>query len=312
MRTDAPGRVVVALGGNALESAPGDVFGQAEAARRAFAALAPVLTARHLLITHGNGPQVGNLLLRSEAKTQGVPLPPLPLDTCVADTVGGLGYLLGRELRSELEHVGHARDVAVIVTSTLVGDTDGARRKPIGGRWSLAEADALTARGWEVRDMGDGTVRRVVPSPDPIEVLEAPIVARLFDDGVAVIAGGGGGVPVRRGADGALEGAEAVVDKDLVSALLAIRVSAELLMILTDVPRVYVGFGTPEQAPIERIGSREARDLIARGAFGEGSMAPKVEAACRFVDGGGSRAVICHLDDAAAGLAGTGGTQVVA
>lgn len=304
-------RVVVALGGNALESAPGDVVGQADAARRAFRALAPVLASPHLLVTHGNGPQVGNLLLRSEARTEGVPLPPLPLDTCVADTVGGLGYLLSRELRTVLAESGPTREVVALVTSTLVGDIATAPRKAIGGRWPVAGSDELRRKGWELREVGEDAVRRLVPSPDPLEVLEAGIITRLFDEGVAVIAGGGGGVPVQRAADGSLLGAEAVVDKDLVSALLANRVRADLLMILTDVDRAYTGFGTPEVAPIDEITITDARALLAAGAFGEGSMAPKVEAACRFVEGGGRRAVICHLDAAADASAGRAGTQVI-
>lgn len=305
-------RIVVALGGNALEGSPGDVREQAEGARRAFAGLAPLFDARHVLITHGNGPQVGNLLLRVEARTEGVPLPPLPLDTCVADTIGGLGYLLARELRSVLAEAGSDRSVAAMITTTVVGSLTEAPRKPIGSAWRADERERLEARGWEMREDARGALRRVVPSPEPIQILEIDVVRELFDAGIAVIAGGGGGVPVRRSPGGRWEGVEAVVDKDLVAARLATGLRADILMILTDVENACVGYRTPDQRPLARVDVRELRALRVAGAFGEGSMAPKVEAACRFVESGGARAVICHLDRALDGIAGTSGTQVTA
>jgi len=312
MVTPDPGRIVIALGGNALEGAPGDVHAQAAAARRAFIGLSPLLDAPHLLITHGNGPQVGNLLLRVEAPIEGHWLPPLPLDTCVADTIGGLGYLLTRELRSVLGSGRSQRPVAAIITTTVVGSLDGAPRKPIGSTWQPQDRAMLESRGWEVREDVTGALRRVVPSPSPVDILEIDVIRQLFDAGVAVVAGGGGGVPVRWADEGFWVGVEAVVDKDLVAAILAAEVEAELLMILTDVEQAYVGFRSSEERPLGDIGVRHLRALHAGGAFGEGSMAPKVEAACRFVESGGGRAVICHLDRALQGIAGTSGTQVTA
>lgn len=306
-----PDRVVIALGGNALEGVPGDVAAQTLAARRALDGLRPLLAARHVLISHGNGPQVGTLMLRSEAAVEGYDLPALPLDTCVADTIGGLGYMLARELRSVLATGGRTRPVVGLITTTLVGALSDAPRKAIGPKCRRDDIPRLLARGWELREDG-GRVRRVVPSPQPVEVLEIDVIRQLFEAGVVLVAGGGGGVPVVIQPDGSLAGVEAVVDKDLVASLIAIEVRAELLLILTDVEQAFTGYGTPDQRALSRIGVGSLRRMLAAGAFGEGSMAPKVEAACGFVEAGGSRAVICHLDQAPLGAAGQAGTQVVA
>lgn len=305
-----PERVVVALGGNALEGDPGDVRAQAAAARRALASLDDILQAPHLLLSHGNGPQVGALLLRGEAVVEGQSLPALPLDICVADTIGGLGYMIGRELRGALAASGLQRSVAALVTTTVVGPPGPAPRKAIGPAWASSEEARLRARGWELREDRRGGLRRLVASPTPIRVLEIDVIRHLFEIGVVLVAGGGGGVPVIETEGGAFVGVEAVVDKDLVAAYIATQVDANLLMILTDIENAYMHYGSDAQAPIEDIEVRELRALLEEGAFGEGSMAPKVEAACRFVETAGGRSVICHLGQARAGAAGTAGTQV--
>lgn len=307
-----PKRIVIALGGNALEGAPGNVADQTHAARRALESLRPILQAPHVLISHGNGPQVGTLMLRAEAAVAGYDLPVLPLDTCVADTIGGLGYMLGRELRSVLKSEAAPREVAALITTTLVGALEHAPRKPIGPQCSKDELPAMSARGWELREDERGRIRRVVPSPEPLGILESGVICQLFEAGVVLVAGGGGGVPVRIDEDGSYVGVEAVVDKDLIAAIIAIELRADLLMILTDVDQAYAGYGTPSQRPLATLKVGELRSFLDAGAFGEGSMAPKVLAACRFVEAGGPRAVICHLERATQGAAGTTGTQVVA
>jgi len=307
-------RLVVALGGNALEGADGCVQDQAIAVRRALEQLMPVIIRTpHVLISHGNGPQVGNLLLRSEATSKAGVLPPLPLDTCVADTIGGLGYLVSRELRSALAQHSSERDVVALITTTRVSVREGSPRKPIGQVYPDDKAAELAPLGWTTMRLPRGGVRRTVPSPPPEAVLESESLRMLYDAGVIVIAGGGGGVPVSRTkATPGWVGVEAVVDKDLVSGLLAAGLGADLLLILTDVDSVCLDFGSESQRPIHRMDVEEARRHLEDQAFGEGSMAPKVEAACRFVESGGKRAVICHLDAALSGLRGEAGTQVLA
>lgn len=307
-------RLVIALGGNAL-SEPGsrrsDVGGQAEAARQAFGDLAALIASgARILITHGNGPQVGNLLARSELSVDVRHMPPLPLDTCVADTAGGLGYTLARELRNELSQLGAEREVATVLTEVLVSSADVRPTKPIGEEFPATERPNLERRGWHVAGTASGMVRRVVASPEPLEVLELTAIRALFDLGVATIAGGGGGVPVSRTEGGDFRGVEGVVDKDLVSALLATRLDADALMILTNVAGAFLDFGEDGERAIGSVGVDELRDWQGEGRFGEGSMRPKVEAVLRFVEATGKRGVICSLDAATAGLRGEAGTQV--
>lgn len=298
-------RVVVALGGNAFApagTAP-TAEGQARFAREALGRLGPLLAPDvELLVTHGNGPQVGRLLERLA----------LPLDVCVAQTQGELGYLLAQALGEILELRGAGRQVVSILTRVEVDPGDPAFRnpsKPIGPWLDPAEAEALRLRGASVgREAGRGW-RRVVPSPEPRGVVEAGAVRQLLDAGAAVVAGGGGGVPVVREAPG-LRGVEAVVDKDLTSALLAEAVGAELLAIVTDVPCAYTDFRTARQAPVRRATATRARALLREGHFAPGSMGPKMQACARFASRPGRRAVVCDAPGLAAALAGEGGTTV--
>lgn len=306
-----PARVVVALGGNALtvsdEGSP-SVVDEAQAAATAFDLIAPVLaTTPHLLITHGNGPQVGTLLLRAELSTRAAGLPRLPLDSLVADTAGGIGYLLARELRNALRRRGATRKVATVLTQILVEPSDSDPTKPIGPRYARTDPPVDAA---QYRAVSDGRVRRVVASPPPVEVLELDAIRALFDSGVLTIAGGGGGVAVQHDPIG-YRGVEAVIDKDLTSSLLARLLDASLLLILTNIDAVRVNFGTEQERPIGDISVPELQQLLHEGAFGEGSMEPKVEAALTFAESQpGRRSVICHLRDAQRGLDGGAGTQV--
>ncbi|MCZ7527023.1 MAG: carbamate kinase [Acidimicrobiia bacterium] len=289
---------------------------ETQALGAAFEVLAPAIgSVDRVLLTHGNGPQVGNLLLRSELSVEAGVLPGLPLDTCVADTAGGLGYLVGRELANALARAGTRRETVAIVTRTavrpLVAGED-VPLKPIGHELPADRRLELEARGWTVVELPNGSVRRVVPSPEPLGVLELATIRSAFERGTVVIAGGGGGVPVCTAPDGSIVGVEAVVDKDLVSALLALELRADTLLILTDVECVFLDYGGPAERPLGEIDVASLRRFQRAGSFGEGSMNPKVEAVARFVEGGGRRGVVCALGDAALGLAGRSGTQVVA
>lgn len=308
-------RLVIALGGNALGD-PDDrnstVSGQATAARHAFRDLASILAkGSRILITHGNGPQVGSLLARSELSVDISQMAPLPLDTCVADTAGGLGYTLARELRNELGRIGMRRDVAAVLTEVMVAREDLRPTKPIGEEHPASQRPELEHRGWDVIETARGTVRRAVVSPEPLEVLQMNPITILFERGVVTIAGGGGGIPVVIEDGANYRGVEGVVDKDLVSALLAIRLRADVLMILTNVECAYVDYLGPNERAIGEIRARDLRALQTDGWFSEGSMSPKVEAVLRFVEATSGRGVICSLDAGPDGLAGETGTQVV-
>jgi carbamate kinase len=307
-------RVLVALGGNAMTSpdggaSPGD---QIDAVRRASGHVVAMVAAGHqVVLTHGNGPQVGNLLVKNELAASVVP--PVPLDWCVAQTQGTIAFILLNALGDGLEAAGLACRPAGVVTRTLVDGADpGFRRptKPIGRYLPEAEARVMVAHGQTWEDRGERGWRRVVASPEPVAVLDAGVVRALVDAGFLVIGNGGGGVPVVREPDGSLRGVEAVVDKDLGAVVLARDVGAEVLVIATDVEHAVVGWGTPDARPLQTVTASELRTLAAQGHFASGSMGPKVDAACRFVEGGGQRSVITSLDRITDALAGTAGTVV--
>lgn len=309
-------RLVLALGGNALSEAEtrrSSVSDQAGAARQAFAAIADVMAAsEHVLVVHGNGPQVGSLLMRSDISADVQHLPPLPLDTCVADTAGGLGYTLARELRNALLAVDARRDVATIVTSVLVEDASGPPSKPVGESYPRDRRAELERRGWALSETADGRLRRLVQSPVPKRVLELEPIRLLYEAGAVVIAGGGGGVPVEAGVNGELHGVEGVIDKDLIACRLALALGADTLLILTDVERVAVDFGKPSERQLGAVGAGELRAFQREGHFPPGSMGPKVEAALRFVESGGGEAIVSSLSAAPRALAGETGTRVTA
>lgn len=299
-------RVVVALGGNALLRRGERPTAAAQGAnvKRAARALARLAGQGHaLVVSHGNGPQVGLLALRGDA---GPPDEADPLDLLGAETEGMIGYLIERELRNVLPA---GQRVATLLTQVEVDPKDPALRqptKPIGPVYGKAEAARLAAaRGWTVARDGAG-YRRVVASPMPRRILEGGVIALLVDSGVIVICAGGGGIPVVVGPDGGLVGVEAVIDKDHASALLARGLRADALLLLTDVDAVHADWGSPAQRPIRRADPAALR----RHVFETGTMAPKVAAACAFVAATGGTAGIGRLDDAAEILAGQAGTTV--
>ena len=301
-------RVVIALGGNALLQKGDDE--SAEAMRRSarFAAEA----GWEVVVTHGNGPQVGRILLQQEAASNVVA--PMPLDVCGAESQGQIGYLLQANIGDVFYERGMDRPVVTILTLTRVPRDDPAFRhptKPIGPYYSQEEAAELHRdRGYHVAPAaGDGGWRRVVPSPRPYSIVEAPVIRSVVSQGAIVIASGGGGVPVVE--DGPkLVGVEGVVDKDLAACIMARDVEADALLIATDVDGVYEGFGTEHERLLPVLTPEQARVLMAQGEFGVGSMGPKVDAAAQFVEGGGKVAVIAALREAAAALAGDAGTRI--
>jgi carbamate kinase len=298
-------RVVAALGGNALQRRGDPLTDERMEAnvRAAAGALAEIGREHELVVTHGNGPQIGLLALQAEAYRD---VRSYPLDVLGAESEGMIGYLMERELANALPD----RAVATLLTQTVVDALDPAFRapsKPIGPVYGEREAALLAReRGWVVaRDQGGW--RRVVASPVPRSIVETPTIKLLLDQRVIVVCAGGGGVPVVVDTHGARHGVEAVVDKDAASALLARSLRADVLLLLTDVSAVTLGWGTANAQPIDRVTPEE----LESHAFAAGSMAPKVAAASSFVRSTGARAAIGSLDDAAALLAGAGGTQVV-
>lgn len=316
---EMPPLVVVALGGNALQRAGDDASVEADfATTRATARrLARLAVGRRwrMVVTHGNGPQVGNHLLRSELAHEHGSLPPLPLDVCVADTQGGMGYMLQQSLVGAFSDEGLPAVVATVVTQVVVDADDPAFErpsKPIGEPIADGNAPGLRARGWALaRGTEEAPWRRVVPSPEPQEIVEGGAVATLVEDGVVVIAAGGGGIPVVQAADGSLRGVAAVVDKDLSSALLASDLGADALLVLTDVDSVRLAFGTSTERPVSRLTVSEARRHLAAGEFPSGSMGPKVEALCRYVGATEGLGVITSIERVGDALEGDAGTRIV-
>jgi carbamate kinase len=309
-------RVVVALGGNALlRRGQDDTYENAyRSARGAAEKIADIATAGwEVVLTHGNGPQVGRILLQQEAARGWVH--PMPLDVCGAESQGQIGYLLQVTIGDVFYERGMERPVATVLTLTRVRLDDPAFKdptKPIGPFYEEDEANKLAQeRGYAMKPDAHGGWRRVVPSPSPYSIVEAPVIRQLVADGVIVIASGGGGVPVVE--DGPrLVGVEGVVDKDLAASILASDVEASVLLILTDVKTVQKGFGTDHAEPLDRLTPGEATELLEAGEFGSGSMGPKVQAAIGFVEHGGRRAVIGDLEDAVAALRGHAGTTITA
>jgi carbamate kinase len=307
-------RVVAALGGNALSPAQGT--GSVEEMKDALGAtcrrLASLVAAGvDLVVTHGNGPQIGRILLQQEAAEPEVP--PMPMDVCGAQSQGQIGYLLAQELDNAFRDAGVDRSVLCLVTQVVVDGHDPAFRrptKPVGPYLSEADARRIAAEtGYVMRRAADGRWRRVVASPQPQRFVAEEPLLQTIAAGHVVVAAGGGGVPVVD-ERGRLRGVEAVVDKDLTAARLARLVQADVLLILTEVAAVQQGFGTPEARELRRLTAASARQLLAAGEFPEGSMGPKVEAACQFVTAGGKRAVITDLASAAEAVFGDAGTQI--
>ena len=307
-------RVLLALGGNAMANDEGrvrveDQQGAAVIAMRAVAEL--IGSGADVVLTHGNGPQVGNLLVKNEIAAHVVP--PVPLDWCGVQTQATLGFTLMNALDGELASRGLERPTATVVTRTRVAADDPGLShptKPIGRYLPREETEPLVEHGQVWEDRGEKGWRRVVASPEPLEILDAGAARCLVDAGYVVVAAGGGGVPVVRADDG-LRGVEAVIDKDLAAALLAVTVDADVLVIATDVPNAVLRFGQPDAEPLGRIKVSRMREYLRAGHFGSGSMGPKVEAACRFVERGGRHTAITKLDQIIDAVEGRAGTVVV-
>lgn len=310
---------MVALGGNAISPADdeGDIPQQFETTRQTAVHLVDLVErGLHLLITHGNGPQVGNALRRVELAAHEVYR--LPLDICVADTQGGMGYMIAQCLNNELRRRGLPQRASALVTAVEVDLADPAFQdptKPIGGHYSPQQAEQMQRRyGWKmVAQPANGTLRRVVPSPLPKAIVEIGLIRRLAEAGELLVAGGGGGVPVIRNEDGDYVGVEAVIDKDRTSALLASAIGARLFVSATSVRKVMLNFGTPDQRPIDEMTVSQARQHLAAGQFPPGSMGPKIEAALDYLErvaDPAARALICDLDRLGEAVAGRDGTWI--
>ena len=306
-------RVIVVLGGNAFVSPgrPLTMAGQFRYASEAVSHLKPLLGAdTELLISHGNGPQVGHILTRVE-QTIGQAYS-LPLEVCVAESEGELGYLLQQVLYNQLIDSKVERSVVCLLSQVVVDSEDPAFNhptKPVGPFLDAKEAQRLREVGQRVAEDSGRGLRRVVASPQPIEILEEAVIRQLLEQNVIVIAAGGGGIPVVR-EEGHLHGVEAVIDKDSTAALLGVGVDAELLVILTGVPAAYRHFRTPSQSPIGQIKCQQAEKFLREGHFAPGSMRPKIEAAVRFASRGHRRSIICDPFSLEAALRGEAGTII--
>ena len=316
-RTAGPtGTAVIALGGNALSPA-GERSTIYDQFRHTRESLGPVvdlaLDGWKLCVVHGNGPQVGDELVRNEAARAEVS--PLPLGVLVAATAGWIGYMIQQSLENALRRAGSERDVATVITQVKVAPDDPALAAPtkfIGHAMTETRARELTAEGLAVKQDARGRWRRVVGSPQPLAIHEIGVIRHLVEQGTIVVAAGGGGAPVYWDDAAGWEGLDAVVDKDLAAAVLARDLGASLLLILTDVDAVYADYGTPTQRPLRAISLAEGERMDRAKAFGEGSMAPKVRAAMDFVRRTGGRAIITELSRGREAVRGTAGTTITA
>ncbi len=307
---------VVALGGNAImqKGEEGNIHQQFSNTRKTLDGIMELIRRGcRVVITHGNGPQVGNLFLMVEATHDIVPS--IPLGVCVADTQGQMGYMIQQSLQNRLIREGYDFQVMSLVTQVLVDQADPSFRnptKPIGPFYSKAEGQRIQQeRGWKVvEDSGRG-YRLVVPSPSPMRIVELEIINMLLADDVLVIAAGGGGIPVVMNPDGTYKGVDAVVDKDLASSVLARDIQADLFLILTGVDQIAINFHTPEQITFDQLHVNEALDYLDQGHFPPGSMGPKIRAAIDFLQQGGAEVLITSIENVGAALEGRSGTRIV-
>lgn len=293
---------VVALGGNALlrGNQKGTIEEQIQNTMDTMENLVYLVKEGYdLVVSHGNGPQVGNILMQHDAGNENYDIPALPLDYCVAESQGGIGYLLEKSLLNVLKKHGIEKNVVTLVTQVVVDKNDAAFENPtkrVGRIYTKEQADKLAAdKGWafkeEVKDTGSGW-RRVVPSPTPQRIMNEEVIENLARQGNIVVATGGGGVPVTIGEDGMIEPIEAVIDKDSANALLAGRIKANEFYILTDVSYVYINYGKPNQEMKEFLNREDTLKYLEEGMFGEGNMAPKIRSCLKFIEQGGDKSVI--------------------
>jgi carbamate kinase len=312
--------MLIAVGGNSLIRAgeKGTVSEQLANARRTAAAIIGLIRRDYrLVVTHGNGPQVGAALLRSESASNQVPAH--TLDVCGASTQGEIGYLLSQALNDELAAAGLRVPVVSVVTQTVVSQDDPAMQhptKPVGPFYSRADAEERRRLlGWQIVEDAARGYRRVVPSPEPIEIVELEVIRDLVNNGVLVVACGGGGIPVVRSnarSNGGVKGVEAVIDKDRASALLATQLGADVFAISTDTDYVYLDYKKPTQRPLKLVNATEMEAYYRAGHFPPGNMGPKVESVLRFLRSGGKEAVITTYEHLCDAVDGTAGTRIVA
>lgn len=306
--------VLIAIGGNALfDVENGNNIDPASLSAVCGEIVKAVKLGYQPVITFGNGPQVGNLLEMSERYTM-PPKWPIPLDVCVAWTQAEIGYFLTKELYNQLKKAGLSISIMEVNTTVVVDSNDPAMINPtkfVGSFFTQDEADALSdERGWQMKADSNRGYRRVVPSPKPIRIVEEDAIRMLVEGGSLILCGGGGGIPVAE-EDGIMRGVEAVIDKDYTACLLAGRLGIREIVICTGVDNLFLNFGTPQAVPLSTVQIDEARAYLAQGQFPPGSMGPKVEALIRFVEQGGTRAIITRLEKLADALSGQCGTQFV-
>ncbi len=318
LSTSCPPRIaVIAIGGNALvaKGQRGTITEQFANSRKMLRGIIDVIKAGFMpVIIHGNGPQVGTAMIRVDMALNKVP--EVPLGVLVADTEGGMGYMLGQSLINILRREGLPLPVTTVLTQVVVDRNDPSLSnptKPVGPFYTEAEAKAyMEERSWKmIEDAGRGW-RRVVPSPYPLEIVERETIRLLINHGIIVIAAGGGGIPVYLEDDNTLEGIDAVIDKDLTSAVLGQSIGAELMAILMGEPQVALRYGKPDQQLLGKISREEAHEYLMRGEFAEGSMAPKIRAALKFLDGGGRKVIITDTNSLLQAFHDEGGTRICA
>ena len=294
-------KIVIALGGNALlrGNQAGTIEEQEQNTRDTLLNIIPFIKEGHeIVLSHGNGPQVGNILMRNDAGEEMYNIPQMPLDICVADSQGGIGYMIERVLRNIFIEEGIEKDVVTLVTQVAVDKDDKAFQnptKPVGKIYDKETADKLAEeKGWIFKPTPkkkDGW-RRVVPSPEPLDIFNIKTIENITEHGAVVIASGGGGIPVYIDEKKQVRPTEAVIDKDKASALLASKINADEFYILTDVPYVYINFKEPDQQKLDFLNREDALKYMAEGKFGEGNMAPKIRACLNFIENGGNKSVI--------------------
>ncbi len=309
-------KIIVALGGNAITGKhdKGDIHRQFSNTRRSMVGVIEILKKDYnMVITHGNGPQVGNALIRIEESRHIVPT--LPLGIIVADLEGGMGYMIQQCLENKLHDMKVKKEVVTILTQVLVKKDDPAILNPtkfIGPFYNEKDVETLRKhRGWVMREDKGRGYRRVVASPRPIGIVEKDTIKLLVEKGIVVIAAGGGGIPVYVNEHGWLEGVDGVIDKDLTSAVLGNQIGAKKLLILTAIDKVAINFNEPNQKFLEKLTVHEAEKLLSQGQFPAGSMGPKIEAAVNFIKGGGKEVIITSIDNAEKAFMGKAGTKVI-
>ncbi len=308
-------KAIISIGGNALirRGETGTIEEQFSNARAACSVVSGLMDrGLGVIITHGNGPVVGNIVIRNEAARAFVP--PMPLYISDADSEGGIGFMIQQTIYNEFQRAGTGAEVVTVVTQVVVDRDDPAFKaptKPVGPYYSAEEAARLEkSKGWTMREDSGRGIRRVVPSPAPERIVEAPVIERLAEEGVVVIAAGGGGVPVVEEGDGTLRGIDAVVDKDLSTTLLAVETGARSILNLTAIDAVYLDFGTPHERPIREMTVEEARGYLEAGEFAPGSMGPKITAAIGFIEAGGEEVFITTPALMSPALEGREGTRI--